>query len=91
MSRLKEKYQKEVVPALTKEFSYTNVMAVPKLEKITVNMGVGEATQNAKVMDAAVNELGQIAGQKPIINKARKSIAAFERTADRGARVFALA
>lgn len=77
-ARLKEHYLKTVVPALTKEFSYTNVMAVPKLEKITINMGVGEATQNAKVMDGAANELAQIAGQKPVINKARKSIAAFK-------------
>ena len=77
-ARLKEHYLKKVVPALTKEFSYTNVMAVPKLEKITINMGVGEATQNAKVMDGAANELAQIAGQKPVINKARKSIAAFK-------------
>lgn len=77
-ARLKEHYLKQVVPALTKEFSYSNVMAVPKLEKITINMGVGEATQNAKLMDAAVNEMGQIAGQKPVINKARKSIAAFK-------------
>ena len=61
-----------------KEFGYTNVMAVPKLEKISVNIGLGEATQNAKLMDGAVNELAQIAGQKPVITKAQKSIAAFK-------------
>jgi len=78
MNRLKEKYQKDVVPALQKEFGYKNVMAVPKIEKVSVNIGLGEATQNAKLMDGAVNELGAIAGQKPVICKARKSIAAFK-------------
>jgi large subunit ribosomal protein L5 len=77
-ARLKAYYQETVVPSLTKEFGYTNVMAVPRIEKISVNMGVGEATQNAKLIDAAVTELGQIAGQKPVITKARKSIAAFK-------------
>src|SRR5579872_1005086 len=77
-ARLRELYQKTVVPALTKEFGYKNVMAVPRLDKISVNIGLGEATQNAKLMDGAVNELGQIAGQKPVITKARKSIAAFK-------------
>ena len=77
-ARLKEHYQKRVVPALTKEFGYTNVMAVPKLTKISINMGVGEATQNAKLVDAAVTEMTAIAGQKPVITKARKSIAAFK-------------
>ncbi len=77
-ARLKEKYQKTVVPALSKEFSYNNVMAVPKIDKITVNIGMGEATQNAKLMDGAVNELTQIAGQKPVITKATKSIAQFK-------------
>jgi large subunit ribosomal protein L5 len=77
-ARLKETYQKKVVPALTKEFGYTNIMAVPKLQKISLNIGLGEATQNAKLMDGAVNEMGQIAGQKPVITKARKSIAAFK-------------
>jgi large subunit ribosomal protein L5 len=67
-----------VVPALTKEFGYTNVMAVPKLEKITVNIGMGEATQNPKIMDTAVSELTAIAGQKPVVTKAKKSIAAFK-------------
>jgi large subunit ribosomal protein L5 len=77
-ARLREHYQKTVVPALTKEFSYKNVMAVPKLEKISINIGLGEATQNAKLMDGAVTELGQITGQKPVVTKARKSIAAFK-------------
>src|SRR6516164_475387 len=77
-ARLREHYQKQVIQALTKEFGYKNVMAVPKIEKISLNMGVGEATQNAKLMDGAVNELAQIAGQKPVVTKARKSIAAFK-------------
>ena len=77
-ARLKELYQKNVVPALTKEFGYKNTMAVPKVAKITINVGMGEATQNAKLLDGAVNELTQIAGQKPVITKARKSIAAFK-------------
>jgi large subunit ribosomal protein L5 len=77
-ARLKEHYQKKVIPALTKEFSYKNVMAVPKLEKISLNIGMGEATQNSKLMDGAVQELAQIAGQKPVVTKARKSIAAFK-------------
>jgi len=77
-ARLRQHYTKSVVPALSKEFGYKNVMAVPKLEKISVNIGLGEATQNAKLMDGAVNELGQIAGQKPVVTKARKSIAAFK-------------
>jgi large subunit ribosomal protein L5 len=77
-ARLKEHYKKTVVPALMKEFGYTNLMAVPKLEKISVNVGMGEATQNAKLLDGAVAELGLITGQKPVITKARKSIAAFK-------------
>jgi len=77
-ARLKQHYQKSVVPALVKEFGYKNVMAVPKIQKISVNIGLGEATQNAKLMDGAVNELGQIAGQKPVVTKAKKSIAAFK-------------
>jgi large subunit ribosomal protein L5 len=77
-ARLKEHYQKSVVPALVKEFGYKNVMAVPKIQKVSVNIGLGEATQNAKLMDGAVNELGQIAGQKPVVTKAKKSIAAFK-------------
>ena len=77
-ARLKEMYQKKVIPALTKEFGYKNPMAVPKIEKIALNIGMGEATQNAKVMDGAVNELTAIAGQRPVITKARKSIAQFK-------------
>jgi large subunit ribosomal protein L5 len=69
---------KNIVPAMTKEFGYTNPMAVPKIQKISVNIGLGEATGNSKLMDGAVNELSQIAGQRPVINKARKSIAAFK-------------
>ena len=77
-ARLREHYAKKVVPALSQEFGYKNVMAVPKLEKISINIGLGEATQNAKLMDAAANELGAIAGQKPVVTKAKKSIAAFK-------------
>src|SRR5438045_806110 len=76
--RLKARFQKEVAPALMKEFEVKNPMAVPHLHKIVVNMGVGEATQNAKVLDPAVNELGQITGQKPVVTRAKKSIAAFK-------------
>ncbi|MBZ5720905.1 MAG: 50S ribosomal protein L5 [Acidobacteriia bacterium] len=78
MPRLKERFLKEVAPALMKEFDVKNPMAVPHLHKIVVNMGVGEATQNAKVLDPAVNELGQITGQKPVVTRAKKSIAAFK-------------
>jgi large subunit ribosomal protein L5 len=78
MARLKETYIKKIVPAMTKEFGYTNPMAVPKVQKISVNIGLGEATGNSKLMDGAVNELSLIAGQRPVINKARKSIAAFK-------------
>ena len=77
-ARLREHYLNKVVPALTKEFGYTNIMAVPKVEKVSINIGLGEATGNAKLMDGAVNELTQIAGQKPVICKAKKSIAAFK-------------
>jgi large subunit ribosomal protein L5 len=76
--RLRSRFEKEVAPALLKELELKNVMAVPRLHKIVVNMGVGEATQNAKVLDPAVNELGQIAGQKPVVTRAKKSIAAFK-------------
>src|SRR5450755_2172882 len=76
--RLRAKFEKEVAPALLKELELKNRMAVPRLNKIVVNMGVGEATQNAKVLDPAVNELTQITGQKPITTKAKKSIAAFK-------------
>jgi large subunit ribosomal protein L5 len=77
-ARLRLHYKERVIPALVKEFGYKNVMAVPKIEKVAVNIGLGEATQNAKLMDGAVNELGQIAGQKPVVTKAKKSIAAFK-------------
>jgi large subunit ribosomal protein L5 len=76
--RLRSKFEKEVAPALLKELELKNTMAVPRLNKIVVNMGMGEATQNSKVLDPAVNELGQITGQKPIVTKAKKSIAAFK-------------
>jgi large subunit ribosomal protein L5 len=76
--RLKELYAKTVVPALQKEFGYKNSMAIPKLEKVSLNIGLGEATGNAKLMDGAVNELTAIAGQKPLVTKATKSIAAFK-------------
>src|SRR5881227_2428060 len=76
--RLKDRFQKEVAPALMKEFEFQNPMAVPRLNKIVVNMGVGEATQNAKVLDPAVNELSQITGQKPVVTRAKKSIAEFK-------------
>ncbi len=76
--RLKERYRKEIVPVLAKEFKYKNVMGVPRLRKIVVNMGLGEAIQNAKLLDAANRELGQITGQKPVITRARKSIANFK-------------
>jgi large subunit ribosomal protein L5 len=77
-SRLRQRFNKEIAPALMKELELANPMAVPRLHKIVVNMGVGEATQNAKVLDPAVVELGQITGQKPVITKAKKSIAAFK-------------
>jgi large subunit ribosomal protein L5 len=77
-ARLREHYLKTVVPALRQEFGYENVMAVPKVDKISVNIGMGEATGNAKLMDGAVNELMAIAGQRPVVTKARKSIAAFK-------------
>jgi large subunit ribosomal protein L5 len=77
-ARLRAHYKAKVVPALTKEFGYKNVMAVPRLEKVSINIGLGEATQNGKLMDGAVNELTQIAGQKPVVTKARKSIAQFK-------------
>jgi large subunit ribosomal protein L5 len=78
MARLKELYEKEMIPQLTKEFSYKNVMEVPKLEKIVINMGLGEAIQNIKILDSAAAEMTSIAGQKPVITKARKSIASFK-------------
>ena len=78
MSRLKETYQTDLMPALTKEFSYTSPMEVPRLEKIVLNMGLGEAIQNIKVLDAAMEELTLIAGQRPVVTRARKSIASFK-------------
>jgi len=78
MSRLKERYSKEVAPALTKEFGYKNVMAIPKIEKIVVNMGLGEATQNAKIVDTGADEVTKITGQKPVVTRAKKSIAQFK-------------
>ena len=78
MSRLRERYQETAVPTLTKEFGYTSVMAVPKLERVVVNMGLGEATQNVKVIDAGAGDLARITGQKPLTTRARKSIAQFK-------------
>ena len=78
MTRLKEKYQKEVVPALAKEFGYKNINAVPRITKVVVNMGLGEATQNAKIIDTGADELARITGQKPVTRRAKKSIAAFK-------------
>ena len=77
MNRLKEKYLKEIVPSLQKKYNYKSVMEVPKLEKIVVNIGVGDATTNSKLLDAAVADLELITGQKPVVTKARKSIAGF--------------
>jgi large subunit ribosomal protein L5 len=76
--RLRDKYRAEVIPALTKEFGYKNVMAVPKVTKVVVNMGLGEATSNAKVVDTGADELGKITGQKAAVRKAKKSIAQFK-------------
>ena len=78
MARLKERYQKEIAPSLAKEFGIENPMAVPRLDKIVLNMGMGEAIAHAKVLDTAVTELTSIAGQKPVITKAKKSIASFK-------------
>ncbi len=77
-ARLREHYVKNVVPAMNKDFGYKNQMAVPKVEKVSINIGLGEATGNSKLMDGAVNELAAIAGQKPVVTKAKKSIAAFK-------------
>ena len=77
-ARLRDKYQKEVIPALRKEFGYTNVMAVPKIQKVVVNMGLGEATSNAKLVDVGADELARITGQKPVTRRSKKSIAAFK-------------
>jgi large subunit ribosomal protein L5 len=78
MTRLRERYQQDVIPALRKEFGYSNVMAVPRLEKIVVNMGLGEATSNAKLADVGADEVGRITGQKPVVTRAKKSIAQFK-------------
>jgi len=78
MSRLKDRYLNEVVPGLKKEFGYTNVMAIPKIEKVVVNMGLGEATQNVKLIDAGSDEIGRITGQRAVTTRAKKSIAAFK-------------
>lgn len=78
MNRLKEKYLNEVVPSLKEKYNYTSIMEVPKLDKIVINMGVGDATGNSKLIEAAVEDLTEIAGQKPVVTKARKSIAGFK-------------
>ena len=78
MARLKDKYLNEVVPGLQEKFNYKNVMAIPKLDKIVVNIGLGEAVQNPKALDAAVSDLTLITGQKPVVTKAKKSIAGFK-------------
>ena len=78
MSRLRDQYQDEVIPALHKEFGYVNAMAIPKIQKVVVNMGLGEATQNAKLIETGVGELGKITGQKAVVRRATKSIAQFK-------------
>lgn len=77
-ARLKQRFQKEIAPALAKELGLSNPMAVPRLHKVVVNMGVGEATQNSKMLDPLVGDLGQITGQRPVVTRAKKSIAAFK-------------
>lgn len=78
MARLRDKYTKEIAPALQQKFGYHNVMQIPKLEKVVINMGVGEAIQNSKAIDSAVGDLMKISGQKPVVTRAKKSIAAFK-------------
>ena len=78
MSRLQDRYRDEVVPTLRKEFSYTNIMAVPKIERIVVNMGLGDATENSKLIDVGADELARVTGQRPVTTRARKSVAAFK-------------
>src|SRR5499426_1015328 len=78
MTRLRDKYAKDVIPALKKEFGYTNVMAVPRIEKVVVNMGLGEATSNVKIVDTGADELARVTGQKAVTRRAKKSIAAFK-------------
>lgn len=78
MSRLKEKYEKEVRPALAARFNYKNILEVPRLEKVVINMGIGEAKDNPKALDAAVNDLTLLSGQRPVVTKAKKSVASFK-------------
>jgi large subunit ribosomal protein L5 len=78
MSRLKDRYKQDVIPALKKEFGYSNVMAVPKIQKVVVNMGLGEATSNVKIIDLGADELGRITGQKPVTRRSKKSISQFK-------------
>jgi large subunit ribosomal protein L5 len=78
MSRLKDRYSADVVPVLKKEFGYTNVMAIPRIEKVVVNMGLGEATGNAKIVDTGVDEVARVTGQKPVVTRSKKSIAQFK-------------
>ena len=78
MSRLRERYEKDVAPALKKEFGYGNVMAIPRVRKVVVNMGLGEATQNAKIVDTGLDEVARVTGQKPVVTRAKKSIAQFK-------------
>ena len=78
MSRLRDRYSKDVAPALAREFGYKNVMAIPKIEKVVVNMGLGEATGNAKIVDTGVDEIARVTGQKPVVTRAKKSIAQFK-------------
>ena len=78
MSRLRDRYNKDVAPALKKEFGYSNVMAIPRIEKVVVNMGLGDATQNAKIVDTGADEVARIAGQKAVVTRAKKSIAQFK-------------
>ena len=78
MSRLRERYEKDVAPALKKEFGYGNVMAIPRVQKVVVNMGLGEATQNAKIVDTGLDEVARVTGQKPVVTRAKKSIAQFK-------------
>ena len=78
MTRLQEKYEKEIIPAMIEKFGYKNIMEVPRLEKIVINMGVGEAKENSKIMESAVKDLTTISGQKPVVTKAKKSVANFK-------------
>ena len=78
MARLKDKYKDEIAPALAKEFGIKNPMAIPRIEKVVINMGLGEASSNAKLLDVAAEELKSITGQKPVVTKSKKSIAAFK-------------